>query len=138
MELFLIAHKVRGKLAFDVAEKMVCPVCQGEKRHTISGSDSADDDDISCSNCESTGHWWILSTVGHRAYPFLTFELAKLYERAERCGEDRMNISYMPIYEIDIPLPPNLRDFYSIHDRQVKAKPQAGPNDNLTLEDLGL
>jgi len=40
--LYLIAHKVRGEAAFDVAVKM----------------EMAD------------GDWWIIPTSGHRAYPF--------------------------------------------------------------------
>jgi len=54
-ELFLIAHKVRGEPAFDIAERMVCPECQG-------GGE--------CIECDFDGYWWIVSTSGHRAYPF--------------------------------------------------------------------
>lgn len=46
-ELFLIAHKVRGQLAFDVAE-----------RHPDMGTTS------------DPAPWWIIPTSGHRAYPF--------------------------------------------------------------------
>lgn len=42
MTLYLIAHKVRGEPAFDIATKM----------------EMAD------------GPWWIIPTSGHRAYPF--------------------------------------------------------------------
>jgi len=42
-KLYLIAHKVRGELAFDVAIKMFVK-----------------DDEF----------WWIIPTSGHRAYPF--------------------------------------------------------------------
>lgn len=41
--LFLIAHKVRGEAAFDVAIEM---------------------------ERESGERWWIIPTSGHRAYPF--------------------------------------------------------------------
>lgn len=45
--LYLIAHKVRGEPAFDVATPM----------------DMAD------------GRWWIIPTSGHRAYPYWTIRL---------------------------------------------------------------
>lgn len=48
-ELFLIAHKVRGKLAFDIAEQL-----------EVEGFDEP---------------WWIVSTSGHRAYPFWFYSL---------------------------------------------------------------
>jgi len=51
---FLIAHKVYGEPAFDIAEKMDCPEC-----HVLG-----------CVECDEVGYWWIISTSGHRAYPF--------------------------------------------------------------------
>lgn len=42
MTLYLIAHKVRGEPAFDVAIRMETP----------------------------SGNWWIIPTSGHRAYPY--------------------------------------------------------------------
>lgn len=61
-ELYLIAHKVRGKPAFDVAEQMECPHCleQGEQ---------------GCPECDGLGFWWIVSTSGHRAFPWWWLEL---------------------------------------------------------------
>lgn len=49
MSLYLIAHKVRGNPAFDIAERM-----------------DMGDDEV----------WWIITTSGHRAYPYweLSFE----------------------------------------------------------------
>lgn len=47
MTIFLIAHKVRGKAAFDIAERcedMGTPL--------------------------DPGPWWIISTSGHRARPY--------------------------------------------------------------------
>jgi hypothetical protein len=41
-DLYLIAHKVRGESAFDIAVKM--PMADGD--------------------------WWIIPTSGHRAYPY--------------------------------------------------------------------
>jgi hypothetical protein len=52
MILYLIAHKVRGEPAFDVAVKMEMP----------------------------DGPWWIIPTSGHRAYPFWNMELSKAIE----------------------------------------------------------
>jgi hypothetical protein len=46
-ELFLIAHKVRGEPAFDVAVQMEMP----------------------------DGVWWIVATSGHRAYPAVFMHL---------------------------------------------------------------
>lgn len=54
-ERFLIAHKVRGEPAFDVASKVECPKCKGT---------------IECSECDSLGFWWIIPTSGHRAHPW--------------------------------------------------------------------
>jgi hypothetical protein len=47
MNLYLIAHKVRGEPAFDIAVKM----------------EMAD------------GDWWIIPTSGHRAYPYWQWPL---------------------------------------------------------------
>jgi hypothetical protein len=49
-EIFLIAHKVRGEPAFDVATKMEMP----------------------------DGPWWIIPTSGHRAFPYWTHEISHL------------------------------------------------------------
>lgn len=56
-ELYLIAHKVRGEVAFDIAEKMEVP----------------DDYD---------NPWWIIPTSGHRAYPYWDCALENLFEDA--------------------------------------------------------
>ncbi len=53
-EAFLIAHKVYGEPAFDIAEKMGCSECHG----------------LGCVECDELGYWWIISTSGHRAYPY--------------------------------------------------------------------
>lgn len=57
-ELYLIAHKVRGEPAFDVAIRMECPECP-------EGTDQG-----FCAECDGTGYWWIIPTSGHRAYPW--------------------------------------------------------------------
>jgi hypothetical protein len=60
---YLIAHKVRGLAAFDIAIQMICPLCPN-KGH-------------GCHECDGLGYWWIVPTSGHRAYPA---ESWKLYE----------------------------------------------------------
>ena len=52
--LYLIAHKVSGEPAFDVATRMECPLCHG----------------AGCYECDDLGYWWIIPTSGHRAYPY--------------------------------------------------------------------
>lgn len=51
---YLILHKVRGEPAFDIAHHQPCPECASE----------------GCNECDGLGHWWIVSTSGHRAYPY--------------------------------------------------------------------
>lgn len=66
-EPYLILHRVRGKPAFDIAERMECPVCYG----TVPGS--------VC--CDIDGFWWIIPTSGHRAYPLQVLPLSNLEDR---------------------------------------------------------
>lgn len=65
-EPYLVAHVVRGQPAFDIAEQMDCPVCHGK---------GALDDKCDCDECETSGYWWIVSTSGHRAYPYAHWPL---------------------------------------------------------------
>lgn len=61
MTFFLIAHKVRGEAAFDVAIQMPCPLCDlgdGMVKEAY------------CTECKDEGYWWILSSCGHRAHPY--------------------------------------------------------------------
>jgi hypothetical protein len=64
-ELYLVAHKVRGEPAFDIATRLECPECEG------TGPEHG-----SCVECESLGYWWIVPTSGHRAYPWWWTDLA--------------------------------------------------------------
>jgi hypothetical protein len=73
-DLFLIAHRVRGEPAFDVAIKMTCPECGGYPY----GGYPEDLDGPGCHECDSLGFWWIIPTSGHRAYPWWSHELADL------------------------------------------------------------
>lgn len=74
-DLFLIAHKVRGEPAFDVAIQMPCPHCDEGK---LSAEGTFEDED--CSECDGLGYWWIVSTSGHRAYPARHWPLFDLYD----------------------------------------------------------
>ena len=67
---YLIAHVVRGSPAFDIAEQMECPVCAG--RGT---GDEIEFAATGCDQCNADGHWWIIPTSGHRAYPYWTEKL---------------------------------------------------------------
>jgi hypothetical protein len=60
-ELYLVAHKVRGEPAFDIAQHMTCPKCEGTNDH--------------CDACDGAGHWWIIPTSGHRAFPVMNWPL---------------------------------------------------------------
>lgn len=75
-ELYLIAHKVRGEPAFDVATQMECPLCHGAGTDTIAASEQV----ITCHECDSLGYWWIILTSGHRAYPIMHWSLNDLYD----------------------------------------------------------
>lgn len=73
MTPYLIAHKVRGAAAFDVAEQMRCPICGGVGSHAnpdFETGEMPDYEGASCTECDGTGYWWIVSTSGHRAYPY--------------------------------------------------------------------
>lgn len=75
-DLYLIAHKVRGEAAFDVAEQLECPHCKGD------GLLMDGDEESRCAECEGLGFWWILSTSGYRAHPWSWVELSQLLEWA--------------------------------------------------------
>ena len=60
---YLIAHKVRGEAAFDIAIRMECPICRGTgAKCVVEGPE--------CGECIALGYWWIIPTSGHRAYPW--------------------------------------------------------------------
>ena len=96
-ELYLIAHRVRGQPAFDVATRMECPLCTQE-----------DGDIPGCYECDDLGYWWIIPTSGHRAHPYWSKSIAHVSREATFCycepGED-------PFVMID-PMPLSLPDHY--------------------------
>jgi hypothetical protein len=66
-ELYLIAHKVSGEAAFDVALRMDCPECE---HGTRSEETDMGWEEWPCGECDGLGYWWIIPTSGHRAYPY--------------------------------------------------------------------
>lgn len=74
-ELYLIAHKVRGEPAFDIAEHMICPKCTGQG--WVANADTCEG--FHCSACDGAGHWWIIPTSGHRAFPYWDYKLMDLF-----------------------------------------------------------
>lgn len=70
-EPFLVAHKVRGAPAFDVAIKMTCPICHD-------ANSCGDYQGMACVECEGEGFWWIIPTSGHRAYPYFDIPIGAL------------------------------------------------------------
>lgn len=92
-ELYLIAHKVRGEPAFDIAQRM----CEG--------------DDPCQPNCglypECKGEdIWIIPTSGHRAYPWWYQELTQGFSIEDILTE--------------IPMPEGLRDHYTTKAEETK------------------
>lgn len=55
-ELYLVAHKVRGEAAFDITERVHCPVTTPEASP--------------CAHCDCDIGYWYITTTGHRAHPY--------------------------------------------------------------------
>lgn len=110
-DLFLIAHKVRGEPAFDVAARMDCPLCAGHG-HDLDGV---------CHECDSTGYWWIIPTSGHRAFPWWNHPLKDVWMVGDASHEPICSVIDWPD-----PMPSNLPDHYP-----TRATPDA-PKLNLT------
>lgn len=96
-EPFLIAHKVRGEPAFDIAHQMQCPECHGKPTPTTTLNDYV------CTECDQLGFWWIVSTSGHRAYPYWSQALDGLGRYSD--------IGFWPDLVVD-EMPPDLPDHY--------------------------
>lgn len=80
-DLFLIAHKVRGEPAFDVAARMRCPHCNGVGGCNVPDFETGivtDYEGSSCHECDGLGYWWIIPTSGHRAYPIMNWPVSDL------------------------------------------------------------
>jgi|SRR5882724_394951 len=110
--LYLIAHSVRGEAAFDVALQMECPHCHGNSACKVCGgsgftgphnydgicSECAGQSAHGCPDCDSLGYWWIISTSGHRAFPYWHTEINELMYAAGMI--------------VDKPMPPGWPDHY--------------------------
>lgn len=92
-DLFLIAHKVRGAPTFDIAIHLTCPVCDATNDH--------------CPSCDGVGHWWIIPTSGHRAYPYWDIRLEDCTGPMHENSVRRIHISLCG------ELPKGLRDHYT-------------------------
>lgn len=107
-DLYLIAHKVRGEPAFDIAIQMACPECQTYESITgvLCESRKPQED---CHECDQLGYWWIIPTSGHRAYPYWNIELGALMHDTEISVHE-----IAPVCTLDkVPeMPPSLPDHY--------------------------
>jgi hypothetical protein len=104
-EFWLIAHKVRGEPAFDIAVRIKCPICEPIRQ----GLDPDERGTIHCDECDEGQHWWIVSTSGHRAYPYWITELSNFGYVFKSDGS---------VPDLIAPMPPDLPDHY-----QTTAKP---------------
>lgn len=85
-DLYLIAHKVRGEPAFDIACQIECPVCTADP-HEV---DFEVPTQSECTHCDGQGYIWMVPTSGHTAYPWWSIDLDLLgeeYNHAIRPGE---------------------------------------------------
>lgn len=102
-DLFLIAHKVRGEPAFDVATQMLCSICDGLCDVT---------NNAPCHECDSLGYWWIIPTSGHRAYPYGWYDMAEI----ELNGYPQITLmQYLTDPHYTQPMPADLPDHYRHH-----------------------
>jgi hypothetical protein len=100
INLFLIAHKVRDEPAFDIAQHMTCPKCEGTDDH--------------CTACDGVGHWWIIPTSGHRAFPYWNKPLLDHYISLLPDGNWAWTESQEGMVSGLMPdMPPSLRDHYT-------------------------
>ena len=98
-DLYLIAHKVRGEPAFDIACTLDCPHCQPLGSEVMSEN---------CIECDGIGYWWIIPTSGHRAYPWWHCELTYSpdgYEERLDCCVPPMPLDHPDHYHLDQPRP---------------------------------
>lgn len=115
-DLYLIAHKVRGEAAFDIAERFACSVC-----------DIGAPAGPGCEACGFTGSWWIVSTSGNRAYPYWKELLCT--KRSADGYLIFMKLQHVP------PPPPNLPDHYACNNKDHKPLKEAAVD---LLKALGL
>lgn len=97
-DLYLIAHKVYGEPAFDVAVQIECPICVGTGRGDFEHG-------AWCVECDSLGFWWIIATSGHRAYPYWNSSLDDL-------AVAQGNLEYYSVSSECPDMPPSIPDHY--------------------------
>jgi hypothetical protein len=126
-DLFLIAHKVRGQPAFDIAERHPCAVCHADPNVVDFIVPTTED----CHECEGLGYWWNIPTTGHRAYPYWDHDLDSLGVDLSYPGEPEFErvMSTIP------PMPPSLRDHYEVTTTKAE---KAKPSPSALLAKLGL
>ena len=104
-DLYLIAHKCRGEPAFDIATRIRCPECEAAMQGLDYGTAS-----WGCNECDQEGYWWIISTSGHRAYPWWDFPLGALMH-------DNGDLELIRTVEAAGPMPIGLQDHYMVSSR---------------------
>ncbi len=103
-DLYLIAHKVRGEPALDIAIR-------------LEGSGTESD----------PGPWWIVSTSGHRAYPYWWAPLTEILDDGASEVRDQLKVIR--------DLMPDIRDHYELSaDSFPHIRPRTSPRP--TLDDL--
>jgi hypothetical protein len=119
-DLYLIAHKVRGEPAFDVAQHAICVHCQSYESVTGVWCE-ATTPQSECAQCDGKGYTWIIPTSGHGAHPYYVISLSELD-------------NYGWLEQKHNPMPPDLPDHYPTRAEPqrslvdllgIKAKPQA-------------
>ncbi len=136
-EPFLIAHKVRGEPAFDVAEQMTCPVCKGYSYIASFGYGRGDVgvtvSKTGCDECEGKGFWWIIPTSGHRARPYWAFKISELITKVNDYGEGfGVSTEYVELP----PAPEGWPDHFPINNSSTA--PTSAQSGADLLEELGL
>lgn len=121
-ELYLVAHRVRGEPAFDIAQQISCSICGGAGKDTIADSI----EEIECIECDAIGFWWIIPTSGHRAYPYHYWPWDEL-----ACDSRISEHEFDPIPIQLGTMPPDLQDHYHLNQ-------PAAPNQPSLLSRLNL
>lgn len=99
-DLFLIAHRVRGLPAFDIAIQQTCAICEGQ----------CGGEYVSCDECGDDGYWWIVKTSGHRARPYCCCVLEELDFLSGKHPDEYLGV-----------MPSDWPDHYACNDRHRSA-----------------
>lgn len=131
---YLIAHKVRGEPAFDIATQMRCPNCQGVGGPNVLDFETGKDpgyEGYDCIECDGQGYWWIIPTSGHRAYPYWHKELECITEIVD------LEDGKFAFKEEYVEMPPDLPDHYTA-PAEPKLSPKTTQSGKALLATLGL